>query len=125
MNSSGIQDVGGGWFRIWFRVSATAEMTLECVVFPAWGTGIGGSASASPGTLEIWGLSRVASFDTEDGTLRLYFEYSLEGASLFAGTAWVPQSKPIRFTEFGCPAIDRLFAEEWTVTMADEIAAVR
>jgi GTA TIM-barrel-like domain/Putative phage tail protein len=22
-------------------------------------------------------------------------------------TAWVPQSKPIRFTEFGCPAIDR------------------
>ena len=22
-------------------------------------------------------------------------------------TAWVPQSKPIRFTELGCPAIDR------------------
>ena len=29
------------------------------------------------------------------------------GVESGAATAWVPQSKPIRFTEFGCPAIDR------------------
>jgi hypothetical protein len=42
LNSSGVEAVGNDWFRIWFRATATAEMTLECVVFPAWGTGIGG-----------------------------------------------------------------------------------
>ncbi len=29
------------------------------------------------------------------------------GVQSVAATAWVPQSKPIRFTEAGCPAIDR------------------
>ena len=29
------------------------------------------------------------------------------GVEIGAPTAWVPQSKPIRFTELGCPAIDR------------------
>jgi len=29
------------------------------------------------------------------------------GVESGASTAWVPQSKPIRFTELGCPAIDR------------------
>lgn len=29
------------------------------------------------------------------------------GVESGSATAWVPQSKPIRFTEFGCPAIDR------------------
>ncbi|MBN9568972.1 MAG: glycoside hydrolase TIM-barrel-like domain-containing protein [Alphaproteobacteria bacterium] len=29
------------------------------------------------------------------------------GTESGAPTAWVPESKPIRFTEFGCPAVDR------------------
>ncbi len=29
------------------------------------------------------------------------------GVRSAAPTAWVPESKPIRFTEFGCPAVDR------------------
>ena len=29
------------------------------------------------------------------------------GVEAAAATAWVPQSKPIRFTEFGCPAVDK------------------
>ncbi len=29
------------------------------------------------------------------------------GVERTTSTSWVPQSKPIRFTEFGCPAIDR------------------
>jgi len=29
------------------------------------------------------------------------------GNALMQSTPWVPQSKPIRFTELGCPAIDR------------------
>ncbi len=29
------------------------------------------------------------------------------GVRASAATTWVPQSKPIRFTEFGCPAIDK------------------
>jgi hypothetical protein len=31
----------------------------------------------------------------------------IDGQRAFEPTAWVPQSKPFRFTEYGCPAIDK------------------
>ena len=31
----------------------------------------------------------------------------IDGARVATPTAWVPQSKPFRFTEYGCPAIDK------------------
>ncbi len=46
-----------------------------------------------PKDIRAWWLNRH--YDRHGGT---------ESAT---PTAWVPQSKPIRFTEFGCPAIDR------------------
>jgi hypothetical protein len=44
---------------------------------------------------DIWNWWNNAHFDRADGT---------ESAS---PTAWVPQSKPVWFTELGCPAIDK------------------
>lgn len=36
-----------------------------------------------------------------------YHHIRLDGVRQLLPTAWVPQSKPIRFTEFGCAAIDK------------------
>ncbi|SHF32187.1 Putative phage tail protein [Ruegeria intermedia] len=80
MVSKALVDLGGGVWRIDMMVDvtvATANYQLRL-----------GPRSAMVG----------------EDVLAFGIEAVIEGKS---STGWVPESKPIRFTEFGCPAIDR------------------
>ena len=80
MVSKALVDLGGGVWRI--------DMVVDVTV------------AASNYQLRLGPRSATVGEDV----LAFGMEAVIEGKS---STAWVPESKPIRFTEFGCPAIDR------------------
>ncbi len=97
--SSGQVAVGGGWFRLWARFNLVTAGDLQLLIYPATGAG----AQSATGAAEVFGPSLTRSF----GGLTPYYPNGSSAAVTRTSTPWVPQSKPIRFTEFGCPAIDR------------------
>ncbi|PRX28669.1 Putative phage tail protein [Meinhardsimonia xiamenensis] len=80
MISRALVDLGGGVWRIDMVVDVTIAATNYQLRL--------GPRSATVG----------------ENVLAFGIEAVIEGKS---STGWVPESKPIRFTEFGCPAIDR------------------
>jgi hypothetical protein len=80
MVSRALVDLGGGVWRI--------DMVVDVTV------------AASNYQLRLGPRSATVGEDV----LAFGIEAVIEGKS---STAWVPQSKPIRFTELGCPAVDR------------------
>ncbi|MFC3117640.1 glycoside hydrolase/phage tail family protein [Jhaorihella thermophila] len=79
MVSKALVDLGGVW-----RIDMVVDVTV----------------AASNYQLRLGPRSATAGEDV----LAFGIEAIIEGKS---STAWVPESKPIRFTEFGCPAVDR------------------
>ena len=73
------QIVGVGVHQLVFRVTPLIEVTAR------WG--IGPDSAVSGEDIIVLGLSIIP--------------------VAVSTTGWVPQSKPIRFTELGCPAVDR------------------
>src|SRR5690606_32060112 len=68
-----------------------------------WSAEIPATMDMLPGTPEPW------IFRTKDIRAWWFNQHRNRpgGVPALSPTAWLPQSKPIRFTELGCPAVDR------------------
>lgn len=104
--SFGIQDMGGGWYRCYLSFTHNYAWTSSTIR-----AGFTNSTSFNPpfmgdgsSSFYLWG------FQYESGlTLNPYVSNPSSGSTTQTATLsdWVPESKPILFTEFGCPAINK------------------
>ncbi len=99
LRSYGQEDVGGGWYRVWAKFTLETIGTLLAVLYPALSPG----AQGAIGPIEAFGPMLTKSF-TE---LTPYFPNGTNSPIVLSSTPWEPQSKPVRFTELGCAAIDK------------------
>lgn len=82
-DSFGEEDMGNGVSRVWFIFTATVTDT-------SLNFQIGPSSNVSGDSIIVYGMSFNKTSNTST-----------------ASTDWVKESKPIIFTEFGCPAVDK------------------
>lgn len=86
-----LANVAGGEGFDWFYASPEAEA----------------AQIRTPITDAEWGEDWVWRYKDLAGWWQNFHHNRIGGARAAQPTAWVPQSKPIRFTEFGCAAIDK------------------
>lgn len=102
--SSGVVAVDADWVRVYIIATNSVGMSdLRARVFPGHNTNGTATATASvTGDIEIFGPMLTKSFSV----LTEFSPNTTSSPVVAVSTGWIPQSKPVIFTEIGCPAVD-------------------